>query len=298
LTIECVPNFSEGRDRAVIAAIGQSVRRVAGALLLDSTSDVDHNRSVLTFAGEPDAVAKAAVAAVGTAVARIDLTAHHGVHPRLGVADVVPFVPIEGATLDDCAAIAHATGERIWNELRVPVYFYEAAAKRPECARLENIRKKAIAGLAPDIGDAPHPTAGCCVIGAREFLVAWNIILDSDDIGAARAIAAKIRESGGGLPAVKALGLALPSRGQVQISINLTDFRRTPLHMVFDEVVRQCIARSIRVEGSELIGMIPQAALYATAGHDLRWLNMRAELVLEGRLRMERSEYPGDGLGS
>lgn len=288
MTIECVPNFSEGRDRPVIAALERAVRKVPGALLLDSTSDIDHNRTVLTFAGEAKAVADAALAAVGVAVTRIDLTGHEGVHPRLGAADVVPFVPVEHATLEDCAIIAHETGERIWDEFRVPVYLYEAAARRPECVRLENIRKRAAAGLAPDIGGKRHPTAGYCVVGARECLVAWNIILETDDQDAARAIASEIRESSGGLPAVKALGLALRSLGKVQVSINLTDFRKTPLHTVFEAVAGACRERGLRVEGSELIGMIPQAALYASAGHDLRWLNMRPELVLEDRLRMER----------
>ena len=166
----------------------------------------------------------------------------------------------------------------------------ESAALRPECVRLENVRKRARAGLAPDFGDTPHPTAGCCVVGARGFLVAWNIILETADLRAAQTIATGIRESGGGLPAVKALGLALPSRGQVQVSINLTDYRRTPLHVVFGEVAARCRERDIRVEGSELIGMIPEAALLATTGHDLRWLNMRPELVLENRLRTERAK--------
>lgn len=286
MTIECVPNFSEGRDATVIAAIEQSVRRVPGALLLDATSDVDHNRTVLTFTGTRAAVTEAALAAVETAVARIDLTKHTGVHPRLGAADVVPFVPIEGATLEDCAALARETGERIWKDLRVPVYLYEAAARRPECARLEAVRKAATAGvLAPDIGDLSHPTAGCCVVGARGFLVAWNIILDTEDVREARSIAREIRESSGGFAAVKALGLALPSRSQVQVSINLVDFERTPLHVIFDAVVTRARDRGTGVLGSELIGMIPQAALAATTGHDLRWLNMRPELVLENRLK-------------
>lgn len=294
MTIECVPNFSEGRDRAVVAALEQSVTTIPGALLLDSTSDVDHNRTVLTFAGDPNAVAAAALAAVRTAVERIDLTKHQGVHPRIGAADVVPFVPIQegegSSTLEDCAVVAREAGERIWNELHVPVYLYEAAARRPECARLENVRKGVKAGMPPDIGDKPHATAGCCVVGARGFLVAWNIILETDDLNAARSIAGEIRESGGGLPAVKALGLALPSRSRVQVSVNLTDYRRTPLHVVFDAVASRCKERGIRVEGSELIGLIPQAALYATVRHDLRWLNMRPELVLEARLRMERQK--------
>jgi glutamate formiminotransferase/glutamate formiminotransferase/formiminotetrahydrofolate cyclodeaminase len=291
VTIECVPNFSEGRDLAAVSVIAQSVKATPGAILLDSTSDWDHNRTVLTFAGEPRAVGQAAFAAVRTAVARIDLSRHQGVHPRLGAADVVPFVPVERVTLDDCAALARETGERIWSELRVPVYLYEAAARRPECTRLENIRRHAAAGdLAPDIGDRPHPTAGCCVVGARRFLVAWNIILAGSDLAAAKAIAHEIRESNGGLPAVKALGLALPSQSKVQVSINLVDFERTPLHVVFNEVLQRCMERGIRIEGSELIGMIPQAALAATAGHDLRWLNMKPELVLEDRLRLERGK--------
>lgn len=281
MTIECVPNFSEGRDRAVIAAIERSVANVPGATLLNSTSDVDHNRTVLTFAGAAAAVTDAAFAAVAEAVTLIDLTRHEGVHPRLGAADVVPFVPLADATLKDCASLARETGERIWNDLGVPVYLYEAAARRPECARLENVRARAMAGLSPDIGDERHPTAGYCVVGARWFLIAWNIILASTDIAAARAIAHGIRESNGGLPAVKALGLTLLSRDRVQISINLTDYRQTPLHVVFDAVARRCNARGIPVEGSELIGMIPRAALDASAGHDLRWINLNPDLILD-----------------
>lgn len=286
MTIECVPNCSEGRDRTVIAALERAVSGVTDIRLLDSTSDVDHNRTVLTFAGEPEPVAEAAFRVVATATERIDLSKHRGVHPRLGAADVVPFVPVEAATLADCATLARNAGERIWQQLRVPVYLYEAAAFRPECTRLENVRRGAMAGtLAPDIGDLPHPTAGCCVVGARGLLVAWNVILDTSDLAAAKAVAAEIRESGGGLPAVKALGLALPSRGKVQVSVNLVDFRQTPLHVVFDAVCQLCARRGIHVAGSELIGMIPRAALEATAGHDMYWLNLRPDLVLEDRLR-------------
>jgi len=278
---ECVPNFSEGRDRAVIAALEQSVRGVQGVRLLNSTSDADHNRSVLTFAGDPASVAEAAFASVATAVAKIDLARHEGVHPRVGAADVVPFVPIEGVTLEDCAALAHTTGERIWNELRVPVFFYEAAAKRPECARLENIRRRANADLPPDTGQGRHPTAGYCVVGARNFLIAWNIILQSNDLTAAKSIANEIREANGGLPAVKALGLELASQRKVQVSMNLVDFRRTPLHVVFDAVRHASEKRGMQIEGSELIGLIPQAALDASKGHDLRWINMRSDRILE-----------------
>ncbi len=288
LIVECVPNFSEGRERPVIAALEQSVRDVPGVRLLNSTSDADHNRSVLTFAGDPASVAKAAFSAVATAVAKIDLAKHEGVHPRVGAADVVPFVPVSGITLEECAALAHATGDRIWNELHVPVFFYEAAAKRPECARLENIRRRANSDLSPDIGQGRHPTAGCCVVGARNFLIAWNIILKSNDLAAAKSIANEIRESNGGLPAVKALGLELASQRKVQVSMNLVDFRRTPLHVVFDAVRDAAGKRGVEIEGSELIGLIPQAALDASKNHDLHWINMRPDLILETCLSASR----------
>lgn len=289
MTIECVPNFSEGRDRAVVTALERAVASTSGVWLLDSTSDVDHNRTVLTFAGDPQATVQAALSAVAAAAEHIDLSRHAGVHPRLGAADVVPFVPMESATLEDCARLSRDAGQRIWDELRIPVYLYESAALRPECARLENVRKGVFTGtLTPDIGDTAHPNAGCCVVGARGFLVAWNILLGTEDLAAARIIAREIRESNGGFPGVKALGLPLPSQARVQVSINLVDYRRTPLHVVFDAVVQRCRARRIRVLGCELIGMIPQEALLATAGHDMRWLNMHPQLVLEGRLRLER----------
>jgi glutamate formiminotransferase/glutamate formiminotransferase/formiminotetrahydrofolate cyclodeaminase len=288
LIVECVPNFSEGRNRAVIAALEDAVREVRGVRLLNSTSDADHNRSVLTFAGEPAPVADAAFASVSAAAAKIDLGGHEGVHPRVGAADVVPFVPIEGVRLEDCAAIAHATGERIWKELRVPVFFYEAAAKRPECARLENIRRRANADLAPDIGQGRHPTAGYCVVGARNFLIAWNVILQSNDLAIAKSIASEIRESNGGLPAVKALGLELASQGKVQVSMNLVDFHRTPLHAVFDAVCDAAGRRGVQIEGSELIGLIPQAALDTSRGHDFRWINMSSDRILETCLSASR----------
>lgn len=283
--IECVPNFSEGRDAALVDELARAASSVAGAALLDRTSDADHNRTVLTIAGRPEAVAEAALAAVRAAMARIDLTKHTGVHPRLGAADVIPFVPVSGVTLEQCAELARGVARRIWEELRVPVYLYEAAARRPECARLENVRKLATSGsLAPDLGEGRHPSAGASVVGARRFLVAWNINLKSRDLAAAREIARAIRESSGGLPAVKALGFALESQGEVQVSINLVDFARTPLHVVFDAVERECRRRGIRIAGSELIGMIPAAALRDCEGHDLRWLNFRPDLVLENRI--------------
>jgi glutamate formiminotransferase len=285
MTVECVPNFSEGRDMEVVAAIAHAVEETADARLLDRTSDRDHNRSVLTFAGGPGAVADAAMAAARVAVERIDLRRHAGVHPRLGAVDVIPFVPVQGVTLGDCATLAQTVGARIWQELRVPVYLYEAAALRPKCQRLENVRRLAPMGLTPDFGEGRHPTAGVTVVGARKFLVAWNINLRTTNAAAAREIARTIRESSGGLAAVKAIGLALESRGQVQVSINLVDFERTPLYVVFDAVARECAERGIEVAGSELIGMIPAAALEGSRGHDLKWENLRPELVLENRMR-------------
>jgi glutamate formiminotransferase len=285
LIVECVPNFSEGRDPVIIAAIASAVEAFAGVLLLDKTADPDHNRSVLTFAGSPGPVADAAVSAVRVAAEKIDITRHAGVHPRIGVADVVPFVPVSGMMLDECAELARAAGKRIWHEIGVPVYLYEAAARRPECTRLENVRRMAPAGLEPDIGAGRHPTAGASVVGARKFLVAWNINLRTTDLSVARRIARSIRESSGGLPAVKSIGLPLESRGQVQVSINLVDFERTALYVVFEAVERLCDAAGVEIAGSELIGMIPEAALAASAGHDLKWENLRPELVLENRLR-------------
>jgi glutamate formiminotransferase len=284
LIVECVPNFSEGRDPVIVSAIAQAVSS-AGALLLDTTSDQDHNRSVLTFAGSPQAIADAVVAAVGVAVEKIDLRKHAGVHPRIGAADVIPFVPVSGVTLDQCAGFAREAAARIWNELRVPVFLYEAAALRPECKRLENVRKLEPTGLAPDIGDGRHPSAGASVVGARKFLVAWNINLRTRSTAAAKEIARTIRESSGGLPAVKSIGLPLESRNQSQVSINLVDFERTPLYVVFDAVKQLCNDRKIEIAGSELIGMIPAAALAASQGHDLQWENLRPELILENRLR-------------
>lgn len=280
--VECVPNFSEGRDSHAIAALEESVRR-SGVPLLDSSSDPDHNRLVLTFAAAPGRIEAAAFGAIEAAAAHIDLSRHAGVHPRAGAADVVPFVPVRNVTLEDCAALAHALGERVVQELGIPVYFYEAAAKRPACERLENVRRR-VRELPPDLGGDPHPSAGVCIIGARPFLIAWNILLRSNDLGAAKEIAAAIRESNGGLPGVKALGLALPQRDRVQISMNVVDYQRTPLFVVFDQVAALCSRRRLAIEGSELIGLIPRQALADSEGHDLHWLNFSPARVLENAL--------------
>jgi glutamate formiminotransferase len=233
------------------------VSRAPGAILLDRSSDPDHNRSVLTFFGSPKSIVDAAFETIREAVDLIDITRHSGVHPRLGAADVVPFVPIDGVTLKNCASLAANLAERLWNELRLPAYLYEAAARRPECRRLEDIRRLAPSGL----------------------------ILRTSDLAAAKVIASEVRESSGGLPALKALGLPLPSRNRVQVSLNLVNFEITPLHVAFNAVAESCARRGIEIEGSELIGMIPAAALEAARGHDLHWLNLRPESVIEHRLR-------------
>ncbi len=282
--IEAVPNFSEGRDAATIAALARAVTETPGARLLHETSDFDHHRTVLTVAGERDAVFAAAVALAGTAVERIDLTRHAGVHPRLGAMDVLPFVPLAGTTMGECVALARATGEELWARFRLPVYLYEAAAQVPEHRALENLRRVDFRGK-PDIGEGRHPTAGAAAVGARPFLVAWNIWLRTEDLEVAKRAAKRIRASSGGYAGVKAIGLQLASRGAVQISINSTDFQATPLHVVFEAVAAEAKSAGVPVMGSELIGLVPERALELSAGHDLHWLNITDDSVLENRLR-------------
>jgi glutamate formiminotransferase len=293
--VECVPNFSEGRDTAKIDAIVEAVASVPEVVLLDREADADHNRSVLTFAGPPAAVSEAALRSVERAVALIDLTKHQGAHPRIGAADVVPFVPIEGVTLEDCVRLAERVGTEIWNRLKVPVYFYEAAARRPERVNLENIRRGQFEALqkemgtlaerAPDCGEAIcHPTAGAVVVGARKFLIAYNINLGTSDVGVAKRIAKTIRFSSGGFRYVKSMGVTLASRNLAQVSINLTDFEQTPVHLVFETVRREAERYGVPVVGSEIVGLIPKKALEMSAEYFLRCENFRPELVLENRI--------------
>jgi glutamate formiminotransferase len=285
--IECVANFSAGRDAAIVHAIENAIACPAGVLVLRSEMDTDHNRSVITFAGPPEAVAEGALRGIAVAVERIDLRQHAGVHPRMGAADVIPFVPLEGATLEDCVAIARRTGEEVWKHFHVPVYFYEAAAVSPDRRMLENCRRGGFENpnIAPDLGGpALHPSAGACLIGARKILIAFNINLATDDLAIARAIARKIRASSGGMPSVKALGLPLVGRGLVQVSMNLTDFEQTPLHVVFDAVAREAAARGVAIAGSEIIGLVPKKALEDAAAHYLKAENFESGLVLENRL--------------
>jgi glutamate formiminotransferase len=235
--IECVPNFSEGRDSTVVVAIADAIAKTPGVLLLGAEADADHNRSVMTFAGTPDAVVEAAVRGAGKAAELIDLSTHRGVHPRVGAADVIPFVPLDGSTMDDAVAGAHRAGEEIWRRFGVPVYFYERAARRPERKRLELVRRKEFDGAPPDIGTvAAHSTAGASVVGARGFLIAYNVLLATPDAAIAQAIARKIRASSGGFPYVKAMGIYLASRDRAQVSMNLTNFAETPLEGIYDAI--------------------------------------------------------------
>lgn len=290
--VECVPNFSEGRDKTKIDAIVAQIRS-SGAVILDRTSDPDHNRSVVTFAASAEVVGEAAFRAVRQAVATIDLRIHRGVHPRIGAADVVPFIPWRGVTLEECARIAQETGRRIWRDLGVPVYLYEAAALRPEYRNLADIRRGNFEGLRaevrinparrPDFGDAElHPSAGAAVVGARKFLIAFNVNLATTDLEIARRVARKVRFSSGGLPAVKAMGVPVAHRAQV--SMNLVDFETTSILKAFDAVCAEAEREGVDVAGSELIGLIPQKALDGVDAAHLRIENFDPSMILENRL--------------
>ena len=293
--VECVPNFSEGRDAGRMDAIAQAFLSVPEVVLLDRESDADHNRSVFTLVGPPSAVADAAVRGVEKAVELIDLTRHQGAHPRIGAADVIPFIPIEGVTLEECVRLAERVAGEIWSRLRVPVYLYESAARRPDRVNLENIRRGQFEALVremgtvadrnPDIGDPVcHPTAGATVVGARKFLIAYNVNLGTPDISIARKIARTIRFSNGGFRFVKSMGVMLGSRNQAQVSINLTDFEQSPMHLVFETVRREAERYGVPVVGSEIVGLIPQKAIEMSAEYFLRFENFRPELVLENRI--------------
>ncbi len=293
--VECVPNFSEGRDKAVVDAIVDAMK-VEGVYVLDREMDADHNRCVVTLAGEPEAVADAALLGVGKAAELIDLTKHAGAHPRVGATDVVPFIPIEGVTLDDCVALAKRVGNEIWKRHRIPVFFYEAAATRPERVNLENVRRGQFEGLRddlkrnhdrqPDIGEPKvHPTAGVTVVGARKFLIAYNVNLNTSDIGIANKIAKAIRFSSGGLRHVKSMGVALKARNLAQVSINLTDFEATPMHRVYEMVKREAERYGAIPVGSEIVGLVPKKALEMAADYFLQLEDFSPEQVLENRLQ-------------
>ncbi|PWU08405.1 MAG: glutamate formimidoyltransferase [Terriglobia bacterium] len=280
--VECVPNFSEGRDPAKIDAIVEAVRS-AGATVLDRSADHDHHRSVITFAAPADIAGEAAFRAVRQAVSILDLRSHSGVHPRIGAADVVPFVPVHGVTMEDCVRIARQTGRRIWEELGVPVYLYEAAAVRPECRNLAHIRRGDVPE--PDFGGPTHhPSAGAVVVGARKFLIAFNVNLKTLDVTIARRIARAVRFSSGGLPHVKAMGVFLASRNLAQVSMNLTDFEATPIHVVLEEVRRLAAHHGVAIAGTEVIGLVPRKALEMVAAWYLQLESFRPDMVLETRL--------------
>jgi glutamate formiminotransferase len=294
LSLECVPNLSEGRRPEVVGRLAQAVA-VPGVRLLDVSSDPDHNRTVLTLAGEPEPLITGLLALYEAALAEIDLRRHEGVHPRIGAVDVVPFVPLGETPMALAAATARRLGAAVARRFSLPVYLYEEAAERPERRALAGIRRGGFEGLAakladpawqPDYGPAvAHGSAGATIVGARFFLIACNALLDSADVAVARAVAAAVRESGGGLPAVRALGFYLPSRGRAQVSLNLVDFRRTSLRRALERVREEAAARGARVVASELIGLLPSQAAFDVVREALQLPALGAEQLLEERLR-------------
>lgn len=290
--IECIPNFSEARRPEVVDQIVASIESVAEVKLLDRSSDLDHNRTVLTFAGPPDKVEEAAFRAIQTAAELIDLDVHTGEHPRMGATDVVPFVPLGGATMQECIAIAQRLGERVGRELNIPVYLYEAAATRPERTNLENVRKGQYEGLKteiesnpnrkPDFGPSVLPKAGATVIGARAALIAFNVYLTSDDVSVAKKIAKAVRQSSGGLRYVKGLGLLVD--GRAQVSMNLTNFRETPIARVVEFIRREAQRYGVGIHHSEMVGLVPQEALVDAAVWYTQLDAFSPEQILESRL--------------
>ena len=292
--LECVPNISEGRDPAVVDRLATVLASTPGVALLDVHRDAVHHRAVFTCIGEAAALQTGIVALVGAAIDAIDLRRHLGAHPRIGAVDVVPFVPIGASTMDDAVAAARATASAVAAAHQVPVLLYEQAATAPHRRRLEHVRRGQFEGLAvklrqpewrPDAGpDVPHPTAGAIAMGARRLLVAWNINLATGRLDVATAVARTIRESSGGLPAVKAMGLALPDRGQVQVSMNLVDVDITPMHVVYDAVEREARRHGVDIAESELVGLVPASAVGAVAAQRLRIGGWQAARVLDTRL--------------
>lgn len=290
--VECVPNFSEGRDKSKVDAIVDAMK-ISDVYLLDREMDADHNRCVITLVGEREPIQEAAIRGVGKAAELIDLNQHQGAHPRMGAADVVPFIPIEGVTIEDCVAMARHVGEEIWKRHQIPVYLYEAAATTPERQNLENIRRGQFEGIRddiavnparkPDFGEARvHPTAGATVVGARKFLIAYNVFLNTTDVDIAKKIAKAVRFSSGGLRYVKGAGFLV--RGLAQVSMNLTDFEQTPVHRVFEYVNREAARYGVTAVSSEIVGLIPKKALEQAAEWFLQVENFDSSLILENRL--------------
>jgi glutamate formiminotransferase/formiminotetrahydrofolate cyclodeaminase len=301
--VECVPNFSEGRDPATLDALRETLVSVPGVRLLDVQADRSHNRSVFTFVAPPEAAAEAAFRAVRLAAERIDLRTHRGEHPRMGATDVVPFVPLAEITMDDCVALARRLGERIGAELSIPVFLYERSATRPDRVNLADVRRGEFEGLrdligtdpghAPDFGPpAIHPSAGAVAVGARPFLVAYNVYLAGDDQGLAKSIARQVREAGGGLKAVKALGMLVG--GEAQVSMNLVDIDVTPPHVAFEAVAAAAAAAGSAATWSEIVGMVPERCVYAATERHLRLRESVAGHVLEGKVRSTAGPTVGD----
>jgi len=291
--VECVPNFSEGRRGEVIEAIADGIRGQRGVRLLDVQADASHNRSVLSFVGDLDAVRAAALAATRRAVELIDMNVHKGEHPRMGAVDVIPFVPISGVTMEECVGAARRLGREIWETLRVPVFFYAEAATRPERRRLPDIRKGEYEGLKeklagpdwmPDVSEpSPHPTAGATVVGARAPLIAYNINLASEDVEVARKIARAVRESSGGLADVQAMGVRSES-GRAQVSMNLLDYTRTPIHVAYEQVRLEASRHGVDILESEVVGLVPLDAIAESARFYLRLRGFNREQILEAKL--------------
>lgn len=302
--IEAIPNISEGRRIDVVREAVETIEAASSVRVLDCSSDPSHNRSVITMVGEADPLREAVLRMFEVAVKRIDLRRHRGVHPRIGAVDVVPFVPLGGTRMDACVELAHATGRDVAEHLQVPVLLYETAATAPARRRLEQLRRGQFEGLdakltepawRPDYGPPrPHPSAGAVAIGARRPLVAFNVNLASDDLDLARRIARTVRESGGGLPHVKAIGvrLASPGRNRVQVAMNLTDYRRTPLSKALDGVVREAARAGVEVAGAELIGLVPRDAMDGTAGGRPMLDVIRPDQTLEARLARRPPSLP------
>ncbi|WP_371368347.1 Glutamate formimidoyltransferase [Sporomusa rhizae] len=289
--VECVPNFSEGRRPEVIAAIAGEVEKVEGVTLLNVNSDASHNRTVVTFVGEPQAAKLAALNACAKAAELINMEQHHGEHPRIGATDVIPFIPVSEITMEECVQLANELGQEIAGKLNIPVYMYEAAAKTPARVKLPDVRKGEYEGLKtaiaaperhPDYGPAKmHPTAGATVVGARQFLIAYNINLSTSDVNIAKKIASTIREAKGGFKYCRAMGVMIEDRNMAQVTINMVDYTGTPLHRVFETVKSEAARYGVNVIGSEIVGMVPLQALIDTADFYLRFEGFDRKQVLE-----------------
>src|SRR3989344_7227486 len=291
--VECVPNFSEGRRISVIKKIANSAKKISGVRVLDVEWDKSHNRSLVTIVGAPEPVLKAAYEMIKTATEFIDMRQHKGEHPRIGATDVVPFVPVSGVTLDECVLLSNKLAQKVAKELKIPVYLYEAAAKRSDRVNLADVRRGEYEGLSKEIGSNPdrkpdfgpnkmHPTAGAVVVGARKYLIAYNLNLDTKDVGIAKRIAAKIREKGGGLPGVKVLGFEVG--GFAKVSMNLVDFEKTNFDEAFREVEKEAKKLNVGIRSSEIYGMIPLEALVRSVKKTFKAVDFNSDQVLEKRL--------------